>query len=114
MIFVKLMHPQRYLLEKECFPELNVLKIIVLISLINKYRSMKKKILSGAGLLFVAWAFTSCEALGDCGFCKTVTYESGVKINESGETEYCGTDLLTQKAKPDITIGNLVTKVECR
>jgi len=75
---------------------------------------MKKKILFGAGLFFVAWAFTACDALGDCGFCKTVTYENGVVINSSAETEYCGTDLITQKAKPDITIGSLVTKVECR
>jgi hypothetical protein len=75
---------------------------------------MKRKILFGTGVLFVAWAFTSCNPLSDCGFCKTVTYDSGVSINESAETEYCGTDLLTQKAKPDITVGTLVTKVECR
>lgn len=49
---------------------------------------MKKKILFGAGLFFVAWAFTACDALGDCGFCKTVTYENGVVINSSAETEY--------------------------
>lgn len=73
---------------------------------------MKRKILFGAAVLFLAWAATSCE--DTCGFCKTVTYEDGVKINESGETEYCGSDLVTQKAKPDIRIGSLVTKVECR
>lgn len=75
---------------------------------------MKRKILFGAGLLFVAWAFNACEALGDCGFCKNVTYENGSVINSGTETEYCGADLVTQKAKPDITIGSLVTKVECR
>ncbi|HUX96126.1 MAG TPA: hypothetical protein VMV47_10365 [Bacteroidales bacterium] len=73
---------------------------------------MKRKILFGAVVLFLAWAATSCE--DNCGFCKTVTYEDGVVINQTAETEYCGTDLLTQKAKPDITIGSLVTKVECR
>jgi len=73
---------------------------------------MKRKILFGAVVLFLAWAATSCE--DNCGFCKKVTYENGVVINESSETEYCGTDLLTQKATPDLTIGSLVTKVECR
>jgi hypothetical protein len=86
----------------------------VLISLKSKQTGMKRKILIGAGLLFVAWAFTACEALGDCGFCKTVTYENGVVINTGTETEYCGADLISQKAKPDITVGSLVTKVECR
>jgi hypothetical protein len=73
---------------------------------------MKRKILFAASLFFIAWSFTACE--DTCGFCKTVTYEDGVKINESAETEYCGADLVAQKAKPDITIGSLVTKVECR
>jgi hypothetical protein len=73
---------------------------------------MKRKILFGACFLFVAWAFTSCE--DTCGFCKNVTYENGAVINSGTETEYCGTDLVTQKAKPDITVGSLVTKVECR
>jgi len=86
----------------------------VLISLLRNYTGMKRKILFGAGLLFVALAFNACEALGDCGFCKNVTYENGSVINSGTETEYCGTDLVTQKAKPDITIGSLVTKVECR
>jgi len=86
----------------------------VLISLNRNYKGMKRKILFGAGFLFVMWAFTACESLGDCGFCKNVTYESGVVINSGGETEYCGTDLVTQKAKPDIKVGSLTTKVECR
>jgi len=73
---------------------------------------MKRKILLGAGLLFIGWAATSCEE--NCGFCRTVTYENGVVINTGTETEYCGADLLAQKAKPDITVGSLVTKVECR
>lgn len=75
---------------------------------------MKKKILFGACLLFVAWAFNSCEALGDCGFCKYVTYENGVVTNTGPETEYCGADLIKMKATPDLPVGNLVTKVECR
>jgi hypothetical protein len=73
---------------------------------------MKRKILFGAGLMFIAWAATSCES--DCGFCKNVTYENGAVINTGTETEYCGTDLVAQKAKPDIKVGSLTTKVECR
>lgn len=75
---------------------------------------MKRKVLFGAALMFVAWAATSCNPLTDCGFCKNVTYENGSVVNSGTESEYCGTDLITQKAKPDITIGSLVTKVECR
>ncbi len=75
---------------------------------------MKKKFIFGAIFLFVAWAATSCEALSDCGFCKNVTYENNVVINSGTETEYCGTDLVKKKATPDVTIGSLVTKVECR
>jgi hypothetical protein len=34
---------------------------------------------------------------------------------ESGpETEYCGADLIAKEATPDITIGTVTTKVECR
>lgn len=73
---------------------------------------MKKKILFGAVVLFLAWAATSCE--DNCGFCKTVTYEDGVVINSDTEREYCGSDLIKQKAIPDIKVGALTTKVECR
>ena len=75
-------------------------------------RGMKRKILFGASLFFIAWAFTACE--DTCGFCKTVTYENGAVTNSGSETEYCGSDLIRQKAIPDITVGSLVTKVECR
>jgi len=75
---------------------------------------MKRKLFLGASFLFIAWAFTSCEALSDCGFCKNVTYENGSVINEGTETEYCGQDLITKKATPPVTVGALTTKVECR
>jgi len=75
---------------------------------------MKRKLLFAASFLFIVWAFTSCEALSDCGFCKNVTYEDGSVINESGETEYCGADLVAQKAIDPVTIGSVTTKVECR
>jgi hypothetical protein len=75
---------------------------------------MKKKLLFGASFVFIAWAVTSCEALSDCQFCKNVTYENGSVINSGAETEYCGADLIAQKAKPNVIVGSLTTKVECR
>ena len=75
---------------------------------------MKRKLIFGASFLFIAWAFTSCDALSDCGFCKNVTYENGSVVNEGSETEYCGTDLVTKKATPPVTVGSLTTKVVCR
>jgi hypothetical protein len=75
---------------------------------------MKRKLLFGALYLFIAWAFTSCESLSDCGFCKNVTYENGTVINEGSETEYCGQDLITKKVTPPVTVGSVTTKVECR
>ncbi len=75
---------------------------------------MKRKLLFGAAFLFVVWAATSCEALTDCKFCKNVTYENGVVVNEGSETEYCGADLIAKEATPDVTVGSLTTKVECR
>jgi hypothetical protein len=75
---------------------------------------MKRKLLLGMFLVFLAWAATSCEALSNCGFCKNVTYDNGVITNTGAETEYCGTDLITKKATPDVRVGTLVTKVECR
>ena len=75
---------------------------------------MKRTLIFGATFLFIAWAFTSCESLSDCGFCKNVTYENGSVINEGTETEYCGQDLIVKKATPPVTVGSLTTKVECR
>jgi hypothetical protein len=78
---------------------------------------MKRKAISGALFLFLAWAATSCSDLGDCQFCKIVeSTSSGTEVNSGSETEYCGTDLEAFKAaNPTITnpvTGN-VTKVEC-
>lgn len=77
-------------------------------------KDMKRKLLFGAALMFVAWAATSCTALSDCKFCKNVTYENGSVLNSGSETEYCGTDLIKKEATPDVTVGALTTKVECR
>jgi hypothetical protein len=75
---------------------------------------MKRKLIFGASFLFIAWAFTSCEALSDCGYCKDVIYENNSVLSESSETEYCGADLLSKKATPPVTTNNLTTRVECR
>ena len=75
---------------------------------------MQRKLLFGAAFLFVAWSATSCESLGSCKFCKNVTYESGSVINSGSETEYCGADLIKKEATPDVIVGSLTTKVECR
>jgi len=49
-----------------------------------------------------------------CKRCKTVTYENGVIINSSHETEYCGAALEKKESTPDVTTGALTTKVECK
>ena len=77
---------------------------------------MKRKLLFGAVFLFLAWAATSCEALGGCEVCKMVTRTSGGDIVDSGsETEYCGADLVTVKATPAVTnpVSGNITKYEC-
>jgi len=75
---------------------------------------MKRKFLFATAFMLVAWAATSCEALTDCKYCKNVTYENGSVINSGPESEYCGTDLIAKEATPDVTVGALTTKVECR
>jgi hypothetical protein len=76
---------------------------------------MKKKLVFIGAFLLIMWSFTSCESLfQNCKFCKTVTYENGIVTNEGTESEYCGADLVKQEAIPDIVVGDLVTKVECR
>jgi hypothetical protein len=75
---------------------------------------MKRNLLFGASFLIIAWLATSCEALSDCKFCKNVTYENGTVIQTGAESEYCGTALISKEATPDVTVGALTTKVECR
>jgi hypothetical protein len=76
---------------------------------------MKRKLLFAAGFLFVAWAATSCEALSDCKFCKTVaTDSSDGSVNEGSETEYCGAALIAIEAKSPVTVGHVTTTWQCR
>jgi hypothetical protein len=73
---------------------------------------MKKKIIYAVCLILIVLAAPSCEK--NCKFCKNVTYENGNIINEGTETEYCGAALATHENLPDIVVGDLTTKVECR
>ncbi len=77
---------------------------------------MKKKVLFRLSVLAAVVAMTvsidSCA--NNCKFCKYVEYENGNVINSGSETEYCGADLIKQEAIPDVTVGGITTKVECR
>jgi len=76
---------------------------------------MKKKLIFAVSFVCIAWAFTSCGALGDCGFCKLVTRDSGgAVVTSGGEAEYCSTDLIAIKATPPVTVGGNTTQYECR
>jgi hypothetical protein len=75
---------------------------------------MKKKLLFAAAFVMIAWSFNSCSLLNNCKMCAYVQYENGSVINSGTETEYCGTDLVKQEAIPDVTVGTITTKVECR
>jgi hypothetical protein len=82
-----------------------------------KNNLMKRKILSGVLVLFIAAGFTACEGLSDCEICKLVIRNSDGDIIESGvQGEYCGTALIFFKAaNPPVTdpvTGN-VTALEC-
>lgn len=78
---------------------------------------MKRKILSVFLFLFIAWGFTSCEALNDCETCKLITRNSDGDVTDTGiEAEYCGATLVAFKAaNPDITnpVTGAVTSLEC-
>jgi len=82
-----------------------------------KINYMKRKILAAFLFLFIAWGFTSCEALNDCETCKLVTRNSSGDVTETGvEAEYCGATLVAFKAaNPDITnpVTGAVTSLEC-
>jgi len=75
---------------------------------------MKKKLIFAAAFLLMASAFSSCEGLFQkCKMCATNTYENGTLVIAGSEAEYCGTDLVTKEAVPDIPVGNQIIKVEC-
>jgi hypothetical protein len=75
---------------------------------------MKRKFIFGAAFLLIMFSVTSCEELGGCKVCQDVKYEGGIVIGATAETEFCGTELIQKESTPDITIGSVTTKVECR
>jgi hypothetical protein len=75
---------------------------------------MKKKLIFAAAFVLMAWSFNSCSLFNKCKMCAYVEYENGSVINTGTETEYCGSDLVKQEAIPDMTVGSITTKVECR
>jgi hypothetical protein len=75
---------------------------------------MKKRLIIAAAFLLIASAFTACEGLfQNCKMCATNTYENGTLIIAGSEAEYCGTELVTKEATPDIPVGAQIIKVEC-
>ena len=72
---------------------------------------MKKKLFFAAFLVLVAITFISCDKT--CKTCKQVTYVNGTYESETSGTQYCGTELITIEATPDVTIGQTTTKWEC-
>lgn len=76
---------------------------------------MKKKVLFRlsllAALVVMSVSVDSCS--NTCKTCSTVEYENGSIINQGTGTEYCGTDLIKEEAIPDVTVGDITTKVVC-
>ena len=77
---------------------------------------MKRKLLVGVAFLFIAWAATSCESLGDCKTCKQVFYLKGTStVDHMGDdTVYCGAELITIETTGTVLIGDYDAKYECR
>jgi hypothetical protein len=74
---------------------------------------MKSRILFVAVFLLLAWAANSCEALSGCKVCQDITYEDGIEVFSTAETQFCGDDLIAKEATPDATVGNQTIKVKC-
>ena len=67
---------------------------------------MKRIVLYAAGFFLMVITLTACESLfQNCKLCKQVTYDDGDIINQTSETEYCGTDLAVILATPPVVIG---------
>jgi hypothetical protein len=75
---------------------------------------MKKKFIFGLFLVFIALASPSCEGIGNCESCKSVTTDSstGQVTEEPVETEYCGAQLALIKTKTYVN-GNQKTVYIC-
>jgi hypothetical protein len=75
---------------------------------------MKKKLIIASVFVLMASAFTACEGIfQNCKVCATNTYENGNLTIAGSEAEFCGTDLITKEAVPDINNGVISIRVEC-
>jgi hypothetical protein len=77
---------------------------------------MKRKLFYATGLILIAFAFTSCEAIKNCKICQQNTYNAttGALLTEGSETEYCDASLLRIEATPDATALGVTSKWICR
>jgi hypothetical protein len=76
---------------------------------------MKRKLLYSAGLVFIVFSFTSCEAIRNCKICQQNTYNSSGNLLTAGsETEYCDADLAIIQSTKDVTVFGVTTKWVCR
>jgi hypothetical protein len=64
-------------------------------------------------IISVLISFTSCQDDEYCMKCRKVTYEDGVKTNETTAAPYCGTALDEILDSGDVTIGNKTVRWEC-
>jgi hypothetical protein len=76
---------------------------------------MKRKLYYATGLILIAFAFTSCDAIKNCKICQQNTYNSsGTLLTAGSETEYCDASLVRIEATPDVTVGGVTSKWVCR
>jgi len=75
---------------------------------------MKRKLFFAICVPVIAFAFTSCDMLGDgCQVCQTVTEENGNVIAWGVEAEYCGEELIAIKAMAPTTVNGVTTRWVC-
>jgi hypothetical protein len=77
---------------------------------------MKRKLFYATGLVIIAFAFTSCDAISNCKICQQNTYNatSGALLTTGTETEYCDAALIRIEATPDATVLGVTSKWVCR
>ena len=75
---------------------------------------MKRKLIYTAGLVFIAFSFTTCDAIKNCKICSQNTYNGSTLITAGSESEYCNADLIKIQATPDVTVLGVTTKWVCR
>ncbi len=73
---------------------------------------MKKRIYFAIICGVLVFALNACS--DSCKTCTQTTYDSGGTITDQGDpAEYCGVELISIEATPDVTIGGNTTRWEC-